>query len=51
MGFCHLPDPLEDQRLRGVKGGKVGSPAGGFGEPDAGDRAGFFEGLPGLIQI
>jgi len=39
MRFGHLGISLEDQCLRSVKHGKVGSPARGFGEFDTGDRA------------
>jgi hypothetical protein len=49
MGFRHVSGLLQGQRLRGVKCGKVGRPASGFGEPNARDRAGFFEGLPRLV--
>ena len=37
MGFRNLAAAIEDQGLRGVLGGKVGRPAGGFDKVDADD--------------
>ena len=51
MSPRHLAGPLEDQCLRGVKDRELSRTAGGFGEPDLGNRPGLAERLPRFVEI